>query len=75
MVDVFWTRVRVPPAPPHEIKKAYRKISLFLFTGVKWASMRPLKDTLNFNLTTTLLFLHSIIPIFINEVKNRGLDH
>jgi hypothetical protein len=27
-----------------------------LFTGVKWASMRPLKDTLNFNLTTTLLF-------------------
>lgn len=56
MVDVFWTRVRVPPAPPHEIKKAYRKISLFLFTGVKWASMRPLKDTLNFNLTTTLLF-------------------
>jgi len=29
MVDVFWTRVRVPPAPPHEIKKAYLSISLF----------------------------------------------
>ena len=57
MVDVFWTRVRVPPAPPHEIKKAYRKISLFLFTEVKWASMRPLKDTLNFNLTTTPFIL------------------